>query len=278
MQFADFARAHGLVIGDVIYDGQPHRVATEDHPRKRNGAYMCDGQRGWVQNWALHEKAISWRSDGEVFVPSNVPKRDIQASIRKEQEKHARAAARAAEIIARCTYDGHPYLARKGFPNERGLIDEDGRLVIPMRSLQDYSFVNSVQWIPSEGRKDFLKDGRAKESVFYLGVGRESWLVEGFATGLSVREALRLLHRPARVVVCFSAGNLKHVASMIPGRRFVIADNDKSGTGCRVAEATGLPWGMPSIEGFDANDLHQKRGIREVILMMRDVIWSAKKK
>lgn len=278
MRFVDFARAHGVLISELIDDGEPHRVPTEDHPRKRNGAYMFNGNSGWVQNWAVHERAIPWRSDTAVPMPANVRKTDIAESIRKEQERHARAAARAAEIIARCSYDVHPYLARKGFPNERGLIDTDGRLVIPMRSLHDYSFVSSVQWIPSEGRKDFLKDGRAKESVFHLGVGRESWLVEGFATGLSVREALRLLHRPARVVVCFSAGNLKQVASMIPGRRFVIADNDKSGTGCRVAEATGLPWGMPDVEGFDANDLHQKRGIREVILMMRDVIGSTKKK
>jgi phage/plasmid primase-like uncharacterized protein len=49
--------------------------------------------------------------------------------------------------------------------------------------------------------------------VFFIGPIRcsERWLVEGYATGLSVRAALRELHREAQVVVCFSAFNLAHV-------------------------------------------------------------------
>jgi putative DNA primase/helicase len=82
-----------------------------------------------------------------------------------------------------------------------------------------------------------------------------------FATGLSVREALRVLHRPARVVVCFSAGNLQYVATQLGGARFVMADNDASGTGCRVAIATGLPWTMPPVVGYDANDFHHGRRV-----------------
>jgi putative DNA primase/helicase len=276
MQFDDFARIHGLIIRDVVYDGRPHRVPTEDHPRKRNGAYMCDGRSGWIQNWALHERAIAWRPDRADVRPVAVPRRDSAAEARDEALRRARARAEATEIVKRCEYTSHDYLTRKGFPNERGLVDTDGRLVIPMRAVSEYSTINSIQWIGEDGSKKFLPGGIAKGSIFTMGIGREHWLVEGFATGLSVREALRVLHRPARVVVCFSAGNLKHVASasaeIRAGRRFVIADNDESGTGRRVAEATGFKWAMPPEVGDDANDMHQKTGLQSLVSIMRSLI------
>ena len=68
----------------------------------------------------------------------------------------------------------------------------------------------------------------------------------------------------------FSADNLAHVAPLIRGRRYVIADNDQSGTGQRVAEATGLPWAMSDRVGNDANDDHRQFGLMAVCkLMMR---------
>ncbi len=276
MRFDDFARGHGLVIRELIADGRPHRVPTEDHPRKRNGAYSFDGRSGWIQNWAVHERAIAWRPDRSDIRPVVVPKRDRVAEARAEAQRRARARAEAAAIVARCQYDVHPYLDRKGFTAERGLIDTDGRLVIPMRDVGEYDRVNSVQWINDDGEKKFLNGGAAKGSVFTMGAGREHWLVEGFATGLSVREALRMLHRNARVVVCFSAGNLQHVATMMGGKRFVIADNDKSGTGSRVARATGLPWAMPPLEGDDANDLHRREGINSLVNLMRNLLRNPK--
>jgi putative DNA primase/helicase len=276
MQFADFAQAHGLIIRSLNDDGRTHRVPTEDHPKKRNGAYMYDGHSGWVQNWAVHERAIAWRPDRNDERPVAVPKRDHAAEAQAEARKRAKAAAEAAGVVARCEYAQHPYLAKKGFPKESGLVDTDGRLVIPMRAVSDYRRVNSIQWINDSGEKKFLPGGAAKGSVFTMGVGREQWLVEGFATGLSVREALRTLHRPARVVVCFSAGNLQHVATQLGGARFVMADNDQSGTGCRVAIATGLPWTMPPVVGDDANDFHQAVGLRELVSLMRELIGGHK--
>jgi putative DNA primase/helicase len=276
MQFADFAAAHGLIIRSLNDDGRTHRVPTEDHPKKRNGAYMYDGHSGWVQNWAVHEKAIAWRPDRNDVRPVAVPTRDRAAEAREEERRRERARAEASDVVKRCEYSTHPYLTRKGFPVERGLIDTDGRLVVPMRDVADYKQINSIQWIDDSGEKKFLPGGAAKGSVFTMGVGREQWLVEGFATGLSVREALRVLHRPARVVVCFSAGNLQHVATQLGGARFVMADNDKSGTGCRVAIATGLPWTMPPLEGYDANDLHMAAGLGALVPLMRALIGGHK--
>lgn len=239
--FADFARAHGLLINDLLADGRVHRCANVEHPRARNGAYRLDGEWGWVQAWDVHIEPVIWRNGGVdgVIVPI---KRDMEAVRREEAARREQAAVLAAAIVQRCENAVHPYLARKGFPDQIGLVDTGSRLVIPMRDVRDYRRINSVQWIDGSGAKLFLPGGAAKGSVMMLGAGAENWLCEGYATGLSLRAALAQLCRQTRVVVCFSAGNLGHVASQLQGRRFVIAASDKSGNGERSAADTGFPW------------------------------------
>ena len=80
------------------------------------------------------------------------------------------------------------------------------------------------------------------------------------------------MHRTGAVLVCFSAGNLEYIAKQVRGRRFVIADNDRSGRGQAAAEATGLPWAMPPTEGDDLNDHHQSAGLFAVATLMRQAI------
>lgn len=273
--FADFARGHGLLINQILDDGRVHRCATAEHPRARNGAYRIDGDWGWVQDWATHMEPIIWRAAGsDVGIPI-MPRRDVEAIRKEEADRKAEAASLASSIVNRCSTSSHPYLARKGFPNEIGLVDVDGRLVVPMRYMRAYKRINSVQWIDDAGGKLFLPGGAAKGAVLMLGAGLEHWLCEGYATGLSIRAALGHLHRQARVVVCFSAGNMVHVASQMPGAKYVVADNDKSGTGERAAVATGLPWSMPPDVGMDANDYHQAAGIRALAELMRRVVTNA---
>lgn len=267
--FPSFARAHGLLIRDLYADGRIHRCSTADHPRDRNGAYKYTGEWGWCQNWAEHSEPIIYRPEG---VPVEVVKRDMAAMREADRQRRENAARQAIEIVKRSTFGPHPYLAAKGFPDEQGLIDTDGRLVIPMRDCGRYGRVNSVQWINTDGEKKFLPGGTAKGSVFFIGSGPEYWLCEGYATALSIRAALAELYRPARVVVCFSAGNLATVAGRLEGRRFVVADNDASGTGQRYAEATGLPWVMPPEQGQDANDYHRAAGARALATLLRSAM------
>lgn len=267
--FASFAASHGLVIQDLRADGRIHRVPTVDHPRKKNGAYKLADGWGWVQSWAEHESPILWRATG---VCEAVVRREMRREIEHEARRREQAASTAASIVRRCTFDLHPYLVRKGFEGERGLIDTDGRLVIPMRDVVRYSRINSVQWIDAEGAKKFLPGGQAKGSVFMLGEGADAVLCEGFATGLSIRAALASLYRSARVVVCFSAGNLAHVAGLLRGRRFIVGDNDASGTGERYAAATGLPWAMPPDVGDDANDMAARYGVRALAELLRTLM------
>jgi putative DNA primase/helicase len=160
----------------------------------------------------------------------------------------------------------HPYLKAKGFPDAKGLVVGE-ELIVPMRDVNTQRVVGA-QRIQVSGEKRFIPGTRAKGAVFVLGRGREPWLVEGYATGLSVQAALRF--SDVRVVVCFSAGNLAHVAKITGGR--IVADHDASGTGQRVAKASGLPWCMSPTLGDDANDLHMRAGLGAVRSMLRDCV------
>lgn len=272
MRFEDFARAHGVLVDHARADGIIHRCPTSDHPRKKHGAYKWTGEWGWVQGHDMHAEPIIYKPDS---VPIEVVRRDMAEERRLEAARRAQAAKKAAEIVGRCTLDSHAYLQRKGFLTMQTLVDTDGRMVVPMRDVENYQRINSVQWIDAEGQKKFLPGGKAKGSVLIRGAGTEQFLVEGFCTGLSVEAALASMYRQARVVVCFSAGNLTHVAGLLSGRRFVIADNDASRTGELAAVATGLPWAMPREVGQDADDVRQEYGVRAVVELLRRAMKAA---
>jgi putative DNA primase/helicase len=153
----------------------------------------------------------------------------------------------------------------------------DGKLLIPMRNvvtnkLQGYQ---EIWWDAPNMKyeKKMLAGMRAKNAVFFLGerTAPEAWLVEGYATGLSLHAALRSVGLRASVVVCFSASNMVAVADQIKGRKFIYADNDKSETGAKSAEQTGLPWTMSDTVGHDANDDHKKTGLFSVVKKIMDL-------
>jgi putative DNA primase/helicase len=265
MNFYDHASAYGLIIRDLVADGKWHRVPTTDKPRKRNGAYVWDGQKGAVKNWATMLKAEAYREYGPRVLPIAPVKVD-------DSQKYVSAAKKAGQMISSAKMGKHPYLAKKGWPEKDGLV-LDGQLLIPMRQFD--GTLSSVQMISPEGEKKFLPGGKAKRAVFVLNrhkLPSVRWLVEGFATGLSVLEAVQAMYRQDEVWVCFSAGNLADVSGLIPGRRVVFADNDASKTGQKAAESTGLPWVMSPVEGEDANDYHQRAGLWGLVRLMRKII------
>ena len=286
MNFIDFARAHGVEIDPsrLYASDKIKRCGTVERPRSGNGAYFWDGQRGWVMDWSGEARVI-WFEDPNAKPWTDEEKRlwaAKRASAATEQEKRYQNAAFQADITLRSAkYDNHPYLEIKGFKETRGLVLED-KLLIPMRNvvtnkLQGYQ---SIRWVPEEMKyeKKMLTGMRAKNAVLYLGErdANECWLVEGFATGLSVRHALRSVGMNASVVICFSASNLIQVADQIKGNRFVFADNDESETGEKAALSTGLPWTMADQVGWDANDLHLRDSLFSVVAKIMDCRQKAK--
>jgi putative DNA primase/helicase len=189
---------------------------------------------------------------------------------RQQRQQQNRAADKAARMIRGATMSTHPYLVRKGFPNLLGLV-LDGKLLVPVRDVTNYSHVISVQTIDASGVKKFLPGGRTRCGVYRIGVvpanARRVVLCEGYATGLSIHAALQRLPGPHTVIVCFSAGNLELVAKHFPGA-LVCADHDESKRGEEAALATGLEWRMPPEIG-DFNDMHQARGVYAVTEVLR---------
>jgi putative DNA primase/helicase len=286
MSFVAHAQAHGLILREVVADGRWHRVATEDHPRKKNGAYVFDGRGGAVRNWATMDGFATWR-DENVQRVDYAQWRAIRTQASTEEAKRRAAAAARAQALVKTAHlvvprpskrlrggysegvAAHPYLVAKGLADQAGLV-VGGALLVPMHDCVSGELVGA-QTISVTGAKLFLPGTRAKGAVHRLGRARECWLVEGYATGLSVQRALARMYRPAEVVVCFSAGNLTHVAGLLNGPRYVVADFDASGTGQRAAEATGLPWVMPSSLG-DANDVMQAGGVDAVRELLKTVL------
>lgn len=281
MTFADFCKAHGLLVSSVEL-GRWIRVATTDHPKTKNGAYKWLGDVGFVQNHATMTDVAVWRPDATA---QPVDMTAIHAKVaeheRKQRAGWARAAESAAELIRTAAQAEHGYLQIKGFPDAKGLVLPDDALLVPMRHLRTNALVGAqvIRWLPEERKyeKKMLPGMRAKGAVFRLGSAQapRTWLVEGYATALSVECALRMLKMRDSVLICFSAGNLIHVASEIGGGAVVFADNDESGAGERAAKATGLRYCMAGTTGHDANDMHQHLGIFKVASLMVDAINSA---
>ena len=281
MSFVNFARAHGL----LIYESKLYasdfikRCGTVDKPRSLNGSYLWDGQRGWIFNWAGEAKAI-WYDDPNAKPWTDQEKREWVTKRNKANADRDRSydiAAQKADITLRSAkMAAHDYLHLKGFPDEKGLV-LDGELLVPMRNvvtnkLQGYQ---KIFWDMDERKweKKMLPGMRAKNAVLFMGDRRaeEAWLVEGYATGLSLHKALRSTGSNASVVVCFSASNMIQVANQVKGDRYVFADNDESKTGEKAAIETGLPWTMADEVGMDANDMHDKLGLMSVVKKVMDL-------
>ena len=269
MNFYEFAASHGLEIRELYPSDKIRRCGTREKPRSDNGAYFYDGHKGWVQDWANAGTPIWWQSDRKWTDEEKRQWAMRRQTMSIDKDRRYELAASRADIMLRSAeLLQHDYLHRKGFPEAKGLVLE-GRLMVPMRNVRTNALqgLQTIFWDP-EARvfeKKMLPGMRAKEGVLRMGAGEEVWLVEGYATGLSVHAALRSVGLNAQVVVAFSAGSLIDVAGKIPGRRYVFADHDASEAGQKAAESTGLPWTMSEVQGEDANDLHKRTGLFSVV-------------
>ncbi|TPM59136.1 hypothetical protein FJ959_09715 [Mesorhizobium sp. B2-2-4] len=239
-----------------------------------------------------HVTAFNWQTGETVTVGigGEVEKRDrqkiakqIEFSKRKQKADAARAANVASAMLATSRTGLHPYLASKGFREEKGLVIDasDARriggdylvpdtdralaLLVPARI---NGKVTSVQMIWEDGTKKFLFGGEVSGASHRISAGVDTWLCEGYATGLSIRAALHGMKIRPTVLCCFSASNIVAVARHLEGRVFIGAENDKplvqfGGLGASefYARKTSLPYGMPPGLGTDFNDLHQQSSI-----------------
>jgi len=277
MSFMNFAAACGLLPKSIISDAKIHRCATLKHPRGTNGAYMFDGKRGWCMSWDSGQ-GVQWWNDPTAKPWTEQDKKQWadkrRAEIQQKEIGYKKAAEKASQLLSDCVVDAHPYLRSKQLPHVQGMVNSEGSLLIPMRDFltNKLSGVQSIFF--NENRdgfvKKFLPGMRAKGSVFNIGSGKRTILVEGYATALSVYEAAKRMNLDVSVMSCFSALNMVFVAQK--KGHFIMADNDKSKTGELAAIETGLPWHMPVNEGMDWNDVHAEYGLMEVCLAIKDLL------
>ena len=208
----------------------------------------------------------------------------------REQEALAReaAAAEAAKaVVAGCGTGEHPYFESKGFAERIGLIADCGGppwlagvaensnawragrgggpwLVLPIRDARNE--IRSAQYVAPDGTKKFHLGSSTRACYHRIGRSAKSVvLCEGYATGLSVHDALAKRYYPCEVRVCFSAQNIAAVAKKCKAPdAWIVADNDRNGVGREWALKTGLPHWIPPIGGRDANDLMNEQGAQRL--------------
>lgn len=208
-----------------------------DRKGSKNGSYrlsidgdfamgsFCDHKIGETQSW--HSKTTG---------KSNLSSQEREALKAKIEAKREQAEAeRAAEQVnvaraAKLVWDksglataAHPYLRKKGVGPHGLRLSEDNHLLVPMYG---DGKLWAYQTIAADGTKLYLEGARKQGCYYPLTTVDESKeriiLVEGFATGASIREATGL-----PTVICFDAGNLLPVAMAMkakyPAAQFIIA-------------------------------------------------------
>lgn len=241
MRFEDALRLAGLMPKSIIADDRWHRCATENKPRKRNGAYRLarDERIGWFRDWALHDGAQTWRADGEYDIRP-IDERKLRADRERERSRRIAAMRGAREFwnAAQPMRALHPYIARKRLAalGCAGLRVSGALLVVPVWHGE---WIVSVQTISEDGEKRFWTGAPVKAGCYVIERKGAALTVfcEGLATGLAVYQSMRV----ARVVVCFDAGNLLPVVQRLKpaGSVVIAADNDHE-TEARIGVNPGI--------------------------------------
>ena len=140
--------------------------------------------------------------------------------------------------------NNHPYLVSKSINNHEAIKQDGNKLVIPcIGSIEPFmGILQTLQYIYSNGFKTFHKDANANGSYLCLNKSTNDTFifVEGFATGVSVLQAVQRFNADISIVICFNCNNLKTVVNffygLYPEAEFNIwADNDISEVGKQKA-------------------------------------------
>lgn len=294
----DACRAVGIVPPARVTPGRWIQTPVEGKGKSNgSGRVMlnADGESGVAYNWVTGDKK-RFAADGSGETQRGQRRAPDRAADRAQEERRVEVAKACERIVRACAMAPHAYLARKGFPDERGLVIDDPSPHLPtgdfgeamVRALPETNgpllvvpgringTMTTLQFIAEDGTKKNILGGAMMGASHRIAVGPQVWVCEGIATALSVRAALRLLGARVTVLSAFAANNVAKVAALIPGA-FVAADHDRPleqlhglGTGEFYARQSGRQWVMPPSMG-DFNDMHQNDGLRAVALHLRGI-------
>lgn len=212
---------------------------------KDHGFRFPDTPAGAAQQ--TPEQIAAAAAEAERLAAQRRQQREAEAAdYRRRADQAARdAAALWADAAAVQTPEQAPYLQRKGVQGHGVRCLPDGTLLVPMRDLAGE--LQNLQRIaparPAGGGPDkrFLPGGRKSGLCHVIGQAEGApvlLLAEGYATAATLHEATG---RP--VVVCFDAGNLRHVAEALrqqwPALPLLVCGDDDQATHQRIGNNPG---------------------------------------
>jgi len=247
------------------------------------GTWLCN-QCGAGDGLALVEKALSLSTKEAAAQVAALlgdnPSPVITAATKQiEQDNVAarlKAVTQAQALMSKATAQtGHAYMVTKGWPDEPALTlngpplriggetFKQDDLLVPL--VDGQGTVVNVQLINASGNKRMLAGGQVKEAAHVFAGESHAviWLVEGYATGLTVHNLTG-----DTVYVALSANNLPALAAQLRERfpeaqLLIAADNDENGKGqAKAEEATLLCGGKAALpaEVGDWNDVYLLAG------------------
>jgi phage/plasmid primase-like uncharacterized protein len=270
------------LIGQVKTDGNIHRYACHDKPKKQNRWYVFnitesvlhgsygDWRTGEIYNFtSTHESEMDWLTKMK-FESERKRQQKLYDDEKKKRADEAKVKAIfiSTKLVANAE---HEYVTRKqiGIAEHCGVYES--KLYIP--AVCD-GVVVGMQIIHANGDKRWITGTPQHNICFPIGSGdnpAKVFIAEGYATAYSVWLATQCL-----TIVAFTKNNLLNVAEYVrkeyPKAEIIIcADNDADGGGekyaTRAAEIiNGKVELCPVVS--DYNDMHVAQGIYAVRLCL----------
>lgn len=282
----------GLLVNNLLFDSEIHRVATIDKPNQKNGWYVAfaDGKSVMYGDWRSGIKEIC--SDKTKSITRDELLEREKAKARHKQDKLAKEVTSAKACIKQWLKADevftHPYLVRKRIKPYGIRVDQNNNLLVPV--LDDGGKLISLQYIDKSGNKRLKAGGRMKGGALLLGsltVQTTVLVCEGYATGCSLHEATGL-----PTIVAFNACNLMAVCTLYkatsPWAMLVVcSDNDhqserKNGrnTGLEIGKEVATKLNLRTIwptfesdnDGSDFNDVHCQHGLEHLRVILSQVL------
>lgn len=245
---------NGLIVDDLILDGKFHRFKVNRKDHKKSGWYLgfqnyapSSGEQFHVVRYGNHQtnEEFQYQTDGSKFTPQdraeiNAQMAAAKVKAQKKLEEHWETVSQELTEWwngAESEEGVGEYLERKGLTSKYGAKLVDGTLYIPMQDvhgrLWSMQKIERAKYPNERGEytmfKGFAPGGKIQECFFVIGDldsdDSAIRIVEGFATGASVYEAVQ---QP--VVVAFNTSLLPGVADVIrrrfPEREIIICGDD----------------------------------------------------
>jgi len=282
MNFVAFAALHGVLVKKLAPSPRVQRCGTTDKPRGTAGAFFWDGDGGWVMNWSTDQRTYRYEKpdDGKHEVPRDSVRSLAPDKIRCPSIRASAALTRAAQMLRQPTAAPHPYLVEHALSHIRGHVSLDGELLVPMCGLRD-SRLRGVQIIrraeANEGWATTTLATSSRAAILRLGPAKfeQQVLCTSYASGLSIQQALDLGGIAAATIICFEDENLRIVARLLQRSSFeTLIFPVRGGQGEISAIATDLRTISSSIDGEDANGVHQRLGLSGLLELLREGLRS----